>query len=185
MLSRIILLLADGLVIICLTRCLMQWARLPFDHPLARFCCQATDWLVQPLRKITPPLGKWDFACILAGFSMYYLAYLLVTLLSFPMTMGVKLLAGNLLFTVLGMLKAMAYVLLIGLLLRMFLSIKSPYSALLAALHQLFQPLTRAFPSIRFGHFDFSGSVLALLLWLWLSDILPQLTAKLNMWLLY
>ena len=56
MMIKIILLLADVLAIVCLARCLLQWAGLPFEHPLAQFCTQTTNWLVRPLRKATPPL---------------------------------------------------------------------------------------------------------------------------------
>lgn len=75
MLAKVILLLADVTAIVCLSRCLLQWAQLPFEHPLAQFCCQTTNWLVRPLRKAAPPLGRWDFACVLACILVYYLAF--------------------------------------------------------------------------------------------------------------
>lgn len=95
MFAKVILLLADVLAIVCLTRCLLQWARLPFEHPLAQFCCQTTDWLVKPLRKVTPPLGRWDLACVLACVLVYYLAFTLVLLLALPDGLGVKAMAAN------------------------------------------------------------------------------------------
>lgn len=184
MFAKVILLLADVLAIVCLTRCLLQWARLPFEHPLAQFCCQTTDWLVKPLRKVTPPLGRWDLACVLACVLVYYLAFTLVLLLALPDGLGVKAMAANMFFTLLSLLKAAAYVLLLGLLLRMVLSFSNPYTPLLAVLHRIFEPLSRPFVFLRIGRYDFSGSVLVLFLWFWLSAILPQLTSKLNLWLL-
>ena len=184
MFAKVILLLADVLAIVCLSRCLLQWAKLPFEHPLAQFCSQATNWLVKPLRKATPPLGRWDLACVLDCVLVYYLAFTLVLLLALPGGLGIKAMAANLFFTLLSLLKAAAYVLLLGLLLRMILSFSNPYTPLLAVLHRIFEPLSRPFVFLRIGRYDFSGSVLVLLLWFWLSAILPQLLSKLNLWLL-
>ncbi|WP_373746461.1 YggT family protein [Neisseria dentiae] len=184
MIAQMLILLADGLAIVCLSRCLLQWARLDYSHPLAQFCTQTTDWLVKPLRKAAPPLGRWDTACILAAVLLYYAAYTLASLIVLPGGFGAKIIAANLFFAVLGILKATAYVLLLGLVLRMVLSFKNPYSSLQASLHKVFEPLSRPFVFLRFRRYDFSGSVLALMLWFWLSAILPQLTAKLNLWLL-
>ena len=97
MMIKIILLLADVLAIVCLARCLLQWAGLPFEHPLAQFCTQTTNWLVRPLRKATPPLGRWDLACVLACVLVYYLAFTLVLLLALPGGFGMRLMAANLL----------------------------------------------------------------------------------------
>ena len=46
MIAQMLILLADGLAIVCLSRCLLQWANLDYSHPLAQFCTQTTDWLV-------------------------------------------------------------------------------------------------------------------------------------------
>ena len=174
----------EALAIVCLARCLLQWAGLPFEHPLAQFCTQTTNWLVRPLRKATPPLGRWDLACVLACVLVYYLAFTLVLLLALPGGFGMRLMAANLLFTVLNLFKAAAYVLLLGLLLRMVLSFSKPYSPLLPVLHRIFEPLSRPFVFLKIGRFDFSGSVLVLVLWFWLSAILPQMISRLNLWLL-
>ena len=184
MMIKIILLLADVLAIVCLARCLLQWAGLLFEHPLAQFCTQTTNWLVRPLRKATPPLGRWDLACVLACVLVYYLAFTLALLLALPGGFGMRLMAANLLFTVLNLFKAAAYVLLLGLLLRMVLSFSKPYSPLLPVLHRIFEPLSRPFVFLKIGRFDFSGSVLVLVLWFWLSAILPQMISRLNLWLL-
>ncbi len=138
----------------------------------------------RPLRKATPPLGRWDLACVLACVLVYYLAFTLVLLLALPGGFGMRLMAANLLFTVLNLFKAAAYVLLLGLLLRMVLSFSKPYSPLLPVLHRIFEPLSRPFVFLKIGRFDFSGSVLVLVLWFWLSAILPQMISRLNLWLL-
>lgn len=184
MIARILILSADGLAIVCLSRCLLQWAGLDYRHPLAQFCVYTSDWLVRPLRKAVPPLGRWDPACVLAAVLLYYAAYTLASLIVLPGGFGMKTVAANLFFTALGVLKAAAYVLFLGLVLRMVLSLQNPYSSLQASLHKIFEPLSRPFVFLKFKRCDFSGSVLALILWFWLSAVLPQLTAKLNLWLL-
>lgn len=184
MIAQILILFADGLAIVCLSRCLLQWAGLDYRHPLAQFCAYTTDWLVRPLRKAAPPLGRWDTACLLAALLVYYAAYTLLSLIALPGGFGLKTVAANLFFALLGLMKAAAYVLLLGLALRMVLSFQKPYAFLQASLHKIFEPLSRAFVFLKFRRYDFSGSVLVLILWLWLGVILPQLTAKLNLWLL-
>lgn len=182
--GEVLLLLADGLVILCLTRCLLQWARLDANHPLLHFCAQATDWLVKPLRKIAPPLGRWDIACVLAGWLLYHLAFMLITWVSLPNGFSAKIAAAHFLLAVLSVLKAGAYVLLLGLVIRVVVSFRDPYSALSATLQRIFIPILSPFSFLKLGRIDFSGSILALALWLWLSRLLPQLIRQLNLWLL-
>ena len=116
-------------------------------------------------------------ACLFGGLAV-------LGLLALPGGFGMRLMAANLLFTVLNLFKAAAYVLLLGLLLRMVLSFSKPYSPLLPVLHRIFEPLSRPFVFLKIGRFDFSGSVLVLVLWFWLSAILPQMISRLNLWLL-
>ncbi len=182
---NVLLLLADALAIVLLARLLLQWAQLHYTEPLAQFCRSSTDWLVRPLRKISPPLGRWDGACILAVWLVYYTAYTLVMLAGLPETRpSGRLVAANGLFTLLSSFKALAYVLLFGLVIRMILSFAAPHAALMPVLQRLFDPLTRPFAALRIGRFDFSASLLVLLLWLWLSVLLPSMMARINLWLL-
>lgn len=185
MLNQLISLLADALAMLCLTRCLLQYGRLHFSHPLAQFCCRSTDWLVKPLRRVVPPLGQWDTACVLAALLLYVAAYLLLSLLYLPSSMlSWQVAAANMLFAVLSLTRAAAYVLLGGLLWRMVLSLSQGYSPLMAVLNRIFEPLCRPFAFLRIGRWDFSGSLLALLLWWWAAWWLPAIFASLNLWLL-
>lgn len=181
--GELLLLLADGLAILCITRCLLHWAQLDAAHPLHAFSRQTTEWLVKPLRKAAPNT-EWDGASLLAAALLYYVVYMLMTWLSLPEGFSLKLVGINILFTLLAMLKAAAYVLLIGLVIRMLLSFQAPYSMLNAALHRIYTPLLKPFAFLRIGRYDFSGSLLALALWWWLSAVLPQLTSRINLWLL-
>ena len=182
--QKILLLLADVFAIVCIARCLLQWAQLNFNHPLAEYSKQTTDWLIQPLRKISPPIARWDTACLLAALLTYYLSYLIILLGSGAQLSGQKTLIAALLFTLLSFTKALAYTLLIGMMTRMILSFRQPYSPLIAILNRIFQPLSQPFAPLKYRQYDFSGSIIALLLWLWISAILPQLHNRLNLWLL-
>lgn len=48
----------------CLLRLYMQHQRVPFRNPVGRFVFAMTDWLVVPLRRVLPPVGRWDTASI-------------------------------------------------------------------------------------------------------------------------
>lgn len=182
--ADLLVLLTDSLVILCLARCLLQWTKLDSQHPLIKFCIQTTEWLIKPLRKAAPIQGKWDIACLLAGFLLYYMTFMLITWMALPDGFSGKLVMVNFLFAILGLLKSTAYVLLFGLIIRMILSVYAPYSPLLPVLHQIFAPLSQPFSFLKMGRYDFSGSLLALLLWVWVSSILPQVISKLNILLL-
>ena len=52
----------------CLLRMYMQRQRVPFGNPIGRFVFALTDWIVLPLRKVLPALGRWDTASLVAAF---------------------------------------------------------------------------------------------------------------------
>jgi len=76
MLYQIISLLlevAAGLIAgTCLLRLYMQYQRIPMSarsgNPLARFLFSPTDWLVLPLRRVGPAIGRLDTASLLGAF---------------------------------------------------------------------------------------------------------------------
>jgi len=47
-------------------RLLFQWVRANFRDPLADAVVRVTNWLILPLRRILPPLGKVDTATVIA-----------------------------------------------------------------------------------------------------------------------
>jgi len=52
----------------CLLRLYMQYQRIGFGNPIGRFVFALTDWIVLPLRKILPAIGKIDTASVVAVF---------------------------------------------------------------------------------------------------------------------
>jgi YggT family protein len=47
-------------------RLLFQWARADFRDPMADAIVRVTNWLILPLRRLLPPIGKIDTATVLA-----------------------------------------------------------------------------------------------------------------------
>jgi YggT family protein len=50
----------------CLLRLYMQYQRVPFGNPVGRFVFALTDWLILPLRRILPAVGRVDTASLVA-----------------------------------------------------------------------------------------------------------------------
>jgi YggT family protein len=68
---NLILDVATGLVGgACLMRLVMQWQRLPFQNPIGRFVFAVTDWMVMPLRRFLPAIGRLDTASLVAAWLM-------------------------------------------------------------------------------------------------------------------
>ncbi len=62
--------LVDAIISIVLflfmMRLLLQLTRADFRNPMARGIMQLTDWLIMPLRKVLPPIGRLDTASLMA-----------------------------------------------------------------------------------------------------------------------
>lgn len=65
----------------CLLRLYMQAHRVPFGNPVGRFVFALTDWIVMPLRRIVPAVGRWDLASAVAAWLLVMVKYLLLMLL--------------------------------------------------------------------------------------------------------
>ncbi|MBI2770100.1 MAG: YggT family protein [Burkholderiales bacterium] len=84
----------------CLLRLYMQHQRVPFGNPVGRFVFALTDWLVLPLRKVLPAVGRWDTAS-LVGVYLIELAQFLILWLLMGRVVGLALLPALALFGVL------------------------------------------------------------------------------------
>jgi YggT family protein len=49
-----------------LLRLLLQWVRADFRNPLAQAIVGLTNWLIMPLRRVLPPIGRIDSASVVA-----------------------------------------------------------------------------------------------------------------------
>ncbi|MFY8105052.1 MAG: YggT family protein [Ramlibacter sp.] len=86
MLYQIVSLLLDVVIGLiggaCLLRLYMQHQRVPFGNPLGRFVFAVTDWLVLPLRRVLPSLGRWDTASVVGAWLLELLQVVLLWLLA-------------------------------------------------------------------------------------------------------
>ena len=65
----------------CLLRLYMQWQRVPFSNPVGGLVFALTDWLIMPLRRVIPPVGRWDLSSLVAAMLLQLVQYFLLTLL--------------------------------------------------------------------------------------------------------
>jgi YggT family protein len=86
MLYQIVSLLLDAVIGLiggaCLLRLYMQHQRVPFGNPLGRFVFAVTDWIVLPLRRVLPGLGRWDTASLVSAWLLELLQIVLLWLLA-------------------------------------------------------------------------------------------------------
>jgi len=66
----------------CLLRLYMQYQRVPFGNPVGRFVFALTDWLVLPLRRVLPAIGRWDTASLVGVFLLELAQFGLLWLLA-------------------------------------------------------------------------------------------------------
>ncbi|MBK8988775.1 MAG: YggT family protein [Chloroflexi bacterium] len=74
-----------ALVILIFARFVFSWVRVDPYHPtwgpLARFVYQATEPLLEPIRRVLPPQGGLDFSPMVLLFGIYILRIILFSLL--------------------------------------------------------------------------------------------------------
>jgi len=70
----------------CLLRLYMQYQRIPMSarsgNPLGRFLFALTDWLVLPLRRVVPAVGRWDLASLVGAFLLELMQFVLLWAIS-------------------------------------------------------------------------------------------------------
>lgn len=62
----------------CLLRLYMQWQRISFSNPIGKLIFALTDWLVLPLRRVLPPVGRIDMSSLVAAILLQLLQYVLL-----------------------------------------------------------------------------------------------------------
>ncbi len=66
----------------CLLRLYMQYQRVSFSNPVGRVVCALTDWLVLPLRRVIPPVGRWDLSSLVGAFLLKLVQFGILLLLA-------------------------------------------------------------------------------------------------------
>ena len=148
-----------------LLRVLLQLVRADFRNPLAQAVVALTNWLVLPLRRVLPPVGRFDTASLVA----LLIVQLVATLVLFRVRTGVIYPFVSLVLTSARAL-ALAALLLYTILIFVYAAlsfiapgVRSPATGLLAALCEpVLRPLRRVLPVI--GGIDFSPLIAILAL---------------------
>lgn len=148
------------LVYAFLLRVLLQLMRVDFRNPLAQAVLALTNWLVMPLRRLLPPVGRFDTASLAALLAVQFATILILfrlrTGVLYPFVplaaeaLRALALSTLLLFTVLIFVYALLSFIAPG--------VRSPATGLLAALCEpVLGPLRRVLPVL--GGIDFSPLV--------------------------
>lgn len=185
--AKLVVDVAFGLVVYALiARFLMQLLRAPFRNPIGQAVMALTDWIVKPLRKLFPGFGGIDWASLLAAF-LFQLLWLLALYaifgrgFSFTGAGVVYLLAA----TLLELVKAVLWLLVIVVIVQAVLSWVAPDGPLAGLLNAMtfpfLRPLRRWIPPIG-GALDLTPLILIVIIQLililpirWLEQALPAL----------
>ncbi len=159
--------IAAGILVgLCLLRLYMQYHRVPLTarsgNPIGPLIFALTDWLVLPLRRVIPAVGRWDIASLVAALVIEMAQYAILWLLAgghgsalFILLMGV--------FGVVRLAVSGLSVLVIVYAILSWVQANSLMMGLLARLvSPLLQPIRRIVPLV--GGVDLSPLVLLVLL---------------------
>lgn len=159
--------IAAGLLVgLCLLRLYMQYHRVPLSarsgNPIGPLIFALTDWLVLPLRRVVPAVGRWDLASLVAALLIELAQYVILWLLAgghgspaFIVLMAV--------FGVLRLALSGLSVLVIVYAVLSWVQAHSPMMGLLGRLvSPLLQPIRRVVPLV--GGLDLSPLILLVLL---------------------
>ena len=140
-----------------LLRLLFQWVRANFRDPMADAIVRMTNWLVMPLRRVLPPIGKVDTATVVSVLAVASLRTVAVLALA---GQGVGDLVLFLRITLVDLAEMVLKIYLFAMLLYALTSFVSPggYAPGVKLLSQLCEPILkpvrRIIPPI--GQIDFS-----------------------------
>jgi YggT family protein len=154
--------LAAFFVYLLLARFHFRWLRVPFRNQIGEFVVLTTNWIVQPARRVIPPLAGLDWASAVAAWLLQLIALVLLAALS-PASPGVAALA---MVALVDLARFSVYILSFALVVQAILSWVSPDTPLgpvFDALTRPFlRPLRRVLPPI--ANVDLSPLVLLIVL---------------------
>ena len=168
MLNSIVLMvvqtIASLLAGMCLLRAYMQWhgVRMGMGNAVAPWVMGLTDWMVLPLRRILPKVGRIDLGSVLAAFALMLVQGLIIALL-FGMGLNpVSLLLGALLDMLGLILSSLFWLLVIGIVVSWLRVDESTVYWIQSLVEPLLRPVRRFLPTV--GGLDLSPMVVILLI---------------------
>jgi YggT family protein len=162
-----------------LLRLVMQLLRAPFRNPLGQAVMALTDWIVKPLRKVLPGYRGVDWATVVAAI-LFQFAWLLALQLTFGRAFALfgPGIAFLMLATVIALVKALLWLVIIVVFAQAILSWVAPDGPLAGVLNALtfpvLRPVRRIVPPIG-GTLDLSPLIVIVLAQLLLITIVPWL----------
>lgn len=168
MLNSIVLMvvqsIASLLAGLCLLRAYMQWhgVRMGMGNAMAPWVMGLTDWMVLPLRRILPKVGRIDLGSVLAAFALMLAQGLIIALL-FGMGLNpVSLLLGAVLDLLGLVLSSVFWLLVIGIAVSWLRVDPAMVYWLQSLVEPLLRPVRRFLPTV--GGLDLSPMVLILII---------------------
>ncbi|HET8876318.1 MAG TPA: YggT family protein [Casimicrobiaceae bacterium] len=162
-----------------LLRLVMQLLRAPFRNPLGQAVMALTDWIVKPLRKVLPGYRGVDWATVVSAI-VFQFAWLLALQFTFGRAFALfgPGIAFLLLATVIALVKALLWLVIIVVFAQAILSWVAPDGPLAGVLNALtfpvLRPVRRVVPPIG-GMLDLSPLIVIVLAQLLLITIVPWL----------
>lgn len=146
-----------------LLRAYMNWVGMPSRNPLQQFAITLTDWIVRPLRRVIPAVGRWDTASLVGA----YVVAMLMMVLTFVLVgagPGSWPLGTTFYGALLLVLRWCLYTVLFLTVVHVVLSWVNPYAPVAPAVAMLVRPFLAPFQRIvpTIGNIDFSPLVLLL-----------------------
>jgi len=156
--------LAAFFVYLLLARFHFQWLRVPFRNQVGEFIVVATNWIVQPARRVIPPLAGLDLATAVAAWLLQLVALVILVALSRPgAAPGVAALA---LVALIDLLRFSLYILSFAIVMQAVLSWVNPHTPVGPVLdvvtRPFLRPVRRVLPPI--ANIDLSPVVLLIVL---------------------
>lgn len=171
--------IADFFVLLLLTRLYLQAAKISFRHPLTHFVLALTNWLVLPLRRVIPAIGRFDTVSFFLAWGLALLMHVLLLLITpWPFILASPLsLVALLLVSLTELLRMSLYLLSATVIGQALMSWIAPYNPLMSLLNTLtgpfLRPLRRIIPPV--GGVDITPLILILLIQLLLTVFIAQL----------
>ena len=150
----------------CLLRCYLQYLKFNLSphsgNPIGLYLMPLTNWLVMPLRKIIPSVGRIDSACLVGAYLIVLAKVFLIGLLLGTIPQIVSLMIGSVL-ELIGLVLSIFVVLIIANVVLSWVGRGSPTQYMLAEiLNPMLAPIKRILPSM--GPLDLSPLILLVLI---------------------
>jgi YggT family protein len=150
----------------CLLRCYLQYLKFNLSphsgNPIGLYLMPLTNWLVMPLRKIIPSVGRIDSACLVGAYLIVLAKVFLIGLLLGTVPPVISLLIGSVL-ELIGLVLSIFVVLIIANVVLSWVGRGSPTQYMLSEiLNPMLAPIKRILPSM--GPLDLSPLILLVLI---------------------